>query len=77
MSRKRREKVNMVFGLTNVKRCLFAALLSVAVFPLLLIVSAAAPEFAAPLLIPAAFFSVGSAAFVYLLHQVAKHKMKQ
>ena len=77
MSRKRREKVSMVFGLTNVKRCLFAALLSVAVFPLLLIVSAAAPEFAAPLLIPAAFFSVGSAAFVYLLHQVAKHKMKQ
>ena len=77
MSRMRKEKLNMVFGLTNVKRCLFAALLSVAVFPLLLVISAVEPEFAAPLLIPVAFFSVGSVAFAYLLHQVARHKMKQ
>lgn len=77
MSRKRREKVSVVFGLANVKRCLFAALFSVAVFPLLLAVSAVNSEFTAPLLVPAAFFSVGSAAFAYLLHQVAKHKMRQ
>jgi len=77
MSRMRKEKVSTVFGLTNVKRCLFAALLSVAVFPVLLAISVAEPEFADTLLIPAAFFSVGSAAFAYLLRQVAKHKMKQ
>ena len=65
MSRMRKEKLNMVFGLTNVKRCLFAALLSIAVFPVLLVISAAEPDFAAPLLIPVAFFSVGSAAFAY------------
>lgn len=77
MSRKRKEKISMVFGLANVKRCLFAALFSVAVFPLLLAVSAVTPDFAEALLIPAAFFSAGSAAFAYLLHQVAKHKMRQ
>ena len=77
MSRMRKEKLNMVFGLTNVKRCLFAALLSVVVFPLSLVISAVEPELVAPLLIPVAFFSIGSGAFAYLLHQVAKHKMKQ
>lgn len=77
MSRMRKDKISMVFGLTNVKRCLFAALLSVAVFPILLVISAAEPEFVTPLLIPAAFFSIGSVAFAYLLHQVAKHKMKR
>lgn len=77
MSRTRKEKLNMVFGLANVKRCLFAALLSVVAFPLLLVVSAAEPDFASSLLVPVAFFSVGSVAFAYLLHQVAKHKMKQ
>ena len=77
MSRKRKEKISMVFGLANVKRCLVAALLSVAVFPLLLAVSVAEPELGSSILIPAAFFSAGSAAFAYLLHQVAKHKMKR
>ena len=77
MSRIRSGKVNTVFGLTNVKRCLFAALLSVAVFPVLLAISAAEPDFAPTLLIPAAFFSAGSAAFAYLMHQVVKHKMKR
>ena len=77
MGKKRREKISIMFGLANVKRCLVAALLSVAIFPLLLILSAVEPEFAADYMVPGAFFSVGSAAFAYLLHQVAKHKMKQ
>ena len=77
MSRTRKDKISTVFGLANVKRCLFAALLSVTVFPVLLVISAVSPEFTATLLIPAAFFSVGSAAFAYLLHQVAKHKMRK
>lgn len=76
MGRKRREKMSMVFGAANVKRCLFAALISVAVFPGLLMLSPVDSGFTAPYMIPGAFFSVGSAAFAYLLHQVAKHKMK-
>lgn len=77
MGKKRKEKINMIFGLTNVKRCLFAALLSVAVFPGLLALSLINPEFAQGYMIPGAFFSVGSAAFAYLLHQVAKNKVRQ
>jgi len=77
MSRTRKEKMSMMFGLTNVKRCLFAALLSVAVFPALLILSFIEPEFAKSYMIPAAFFSIGSGAFAYLLHQVVKNKLKR
>ncbi len=77
MGRKRREKVNMIFGLANVKRCLFAALLSVAFFPVLLVISLIEPEFGKEYMIPGAFFSVGSAAFAYLLYQVSERKMKR
>lgn len=77
MGKKHREKVSMMFGLTNVKRCFAAALISVAVFPVLLILSVFAPEFAVGYMVPAAFFSIGSAAFAYLLHQVAKNKIKR
>lgn len=77
MGRTRRENRSTLFGLANIKRCLFAALLSVAVFPGLLVLSLIEPEFAAEYMIPGAFFSVGSAAFAYLLHQVAKYKMRQ
>lgn len=77
MSRTRKEKMSMMFGMANVKRCLFAALLSVAVFPGLLILSFIEPEFARAYMIPAAFFSVGSGAFAYLLHQVVKNKLKR
>lgn len=77
MGRKHREKMNMLFGLTNVKRCLFAALLSVAVFPVLLVFSLAEPEFAKAYMLPVAFFSVGSAACAYLMYQVVKNKMKR
>lgn len=77
MGKKRREKISMIFGLTNVKRCLFAALLSVAVFPALLVLSLFDSEFAADYMIPGAFFSIGSAAFAYLLHQVVKNKIKR
>ena len=76
MGKKHREKMSMVFGLANIKRCLVAALVSVAVFPVLLIISLVDSEFTASYMIPGAFFSVGSVAFAYLLHQVAKHKMK-
>ena len=76
MGGKRKEKIKMTFGAINVKRCLCAALLSVAVFPVLLMLSALEPAFAAEYRIPFAFFSIGSAAFAYLLHQVAKNKIK-
>ena len=77
MGKKHREKMSMMFGLANVKRCFAAALLSVAVFPVLLVLSLFAPEFADAYMVPVAFFSVGSAAFAYLLHQVAKNKIKR
>lgn len=77
MGKKRKEKISMTFGAINVKRCLCAALLSVAVFPVLLLLSAVESGFAAEYRIPMAFFSIGSAAFAYLLHQVAKNKIKQ
>lgn len=77
MGKKRGEKMSMIFGLANAKRCLFAALLSVAVFPGLLVLSLLEPEFAAVYMIPVAFFSIGSGAFAYLLHQVIKNKAKQ
>ena len=77
MGKKRKEKMNTLFGLTNVKRCLFAALLSVAAFPGLLVLSLIEPEFVSAYMIPVAFFSAGSAAFAYLLHQVAKNKLKR
>ncbi len=77
MGRKRREKMNIMFGLTNVKRCFFAALLSATLFPGLLVLSLFDKEFAADYMIPVAFFSIGSGAFAYLLHQVAKNKLRQ
>lgn len=76
MGKKRREKISTMFGLVNVKRCFFTALLSAAVFPGLLVLSFFDSEFTAGYMIPGAFFSIASAAFAYLLHQVAKHKMK-
>lgn len=76
MGRKHRKKGNVLFGLANVKRCLFAALVSVVVFPVCLLLSLLEPGFAEAYLIPTAFFSIGSGAFAYLLHQVGKHKMK-
>lgn len=73
---KRREKIKMTFGAINVKRCFCASVFSVAVFPVLLMLSALEPAFAAEYRIPFAFFSIGSAAFAYLLHQVAKNKIR-
>ena len=63
MSRMKNAQKSMMFGLTNVKRCLFAALLSVAAFPGLLLLAVIEPEFTAAYLIPTAFFSIGSGAF--------------
>lgn len=77
MSRKCREKKGIIFGLVNGKRCFMAALLSVFVFPALLLISLFEPEFTQAYMIPGAFFSIGSAAFGYLLHQVIKNKLKQ
>ena len=77
MGKKRGEKLKMIFGMANVKRCFLAALLSVAVFPVLLALSLADQTFGKNYMMPMAFFSIGSAAFAYLLHQVAKNKMKQ
>ena len=77
MSRTRKDKINQIFGQANAKRCFFAALLSVAVFPVLLVLSVVDAEFATAYMIPGAFFSVGSGAFAYLFHQVVKNKMKQ
>lgn len=77
MCKKRREKNNILFGLINVKRCLLAAMISTAVFPVLLLLVLFEAESAAPYLMPFAFFSIGSAAFALLLHQVAKNKIRQ
>lgn len=77
MGKTRREKNNILFGLTNVKRCLLAALFSVAAFPALLLLALFDAEFAAPYLLPIAFFSIGSAAFALLLYPVAKNKIRQ
>lgn len=77
MDRKQRGKGSNLFGATNVKRCFSAALISVAFFPVLLILSLAEPELAEYYMIPGAFFSAGSAAFALLLHQVLKSKAKQ
>ena len=62
--------------MANVQRCFIAALVSVAVFPLLLVLSLIDKKFATVYMMPMAFLSVGSAAFAYLLRQVAKNKMK-
>jgi len=77
MSRKRKEKITMIFGVTNCKRCFMATLLSAFAFPVLLLLSFFEPEFTAAYMVPGAFFSIGSAAFGYLLHQVIKNKVKQ
>ncbi len=77
MGKKHREKTNAIFGVLNMKRCLNAALVSVAFFPVLLIFSFAEPELAHNYMIPGAFFSAGSGAFAFLLHQIIRNKAKQ
>lgn len=77
MDRKLRGKTNSMFGALNVKRCFTAALVSVAFFPVLLILSIAEPELAKNYMIPGAFFSAVSGAFAFLLHQIIRNKTKQ
>ena len=77
MGRKMGEKRSSLFALANVKRCLSAALVSVAFFPLLLLFSIVEPKLAEYYMIPAAFFSVVSVAFSYLLYQMIRKKAKR
>ena len=63
MSSKRGKKWNSMFGQLNAKRCFTGALVSVAFFPVLLLLSMAEPELLKAYRIPGAFFSVSSAAF--------------
>jgi len=76
MRRKHREKMNNMFALTNIKRCLTVALISVAFFPVLLMLSLFESEPAEYYMIPGAFLSVGSAAFAYLMYQMIRTKSK-
>ena len=77
MGEKRREKTGNMFALINIKRCLTAALVSVAFFPVLLLLSFFGTEPAEYYMIPGAFLSVGSAAFAYLMFQMIRTKSKQ
>lgn len=77
MSSKRGKKWNAMFGQLNAKRCFTGALVSVAFFPVLLLLSMAEPELLKAYRIPGAFFSVSSAAFAYLFYQLLKNKAKQ
>lgn len=76
MGKKRKNGIQMAFGLLNVKRCLTCAVLSVALFPVLLLIRLLEPEnvFLETSLIPVTFFSAFSGAFGYLLYQVARQK---
>ena len=76
MGKKRKNGIQLAFGLLNVKRCLACAGICVAIFPLLLLIRLLEPEnaFLESSLIPITFFAVSSGAFVYLLYQVARQK---
>lgn len=76
MGKKRKNGIRMTFGLLNVKRCLACAVISVAVFPVLLLLRLLEPEnaFLEAALIPLTFFAVFSGAFAYLLYQVARQR---
>lgn len=73
---KRKNGIQTAFGLLNVKRCLTCAVISVAVFPVLLLLKLIEPgnAFLETALIPITFFAVFSGAFVYLLFQVVRQR---
>ena len=68
--------MNNMFALANIRRCLSAALISVAFFPVLLLFSLAEPKLAEYYMIPGAFLSAGSAAFAFLMYQMIRTKSK-
>ena len=76
MGKKRKNGIQMTFGLLNAKRCLAGAVLSVLLLPVFLLVRLLEPQnvFLEDTLIPLTFFSVFSGAFAYLLYQVAKQR---
>jgi len=76
MANRPKNGIQAAFGLLNVKRCLACACISTALFPLILLLRLIEPEntFLDTSLIPLTFYSVGSAAFIYLLYQVARQK---
>jgi len=63
-----------IFGLTNMKRCFFAALVSVLFFPVIVLFSCIEPEAMEFYKIPAAFFSITSGAFAFLIYQLIQNK---
>ncbi len=77
MSDRGRKKINTAFGQANLKRCLYSAVASVAVFPLILLLTITAPVAVEAYRIPGTFFSIVSAAFAFLLYFVRKQKAKQ
>lgn len=52
------------------------ALLSVAAFPIMLMLAVVQPEIMEAYLMPGAFFAAGSVAFAYLLYQMMQHKTR-
>ncbi|MBO5352997.1 MAG: GGDEF domain-containing protein [Lachnospiraceae bacterium] len=77
MSDKGRKKVNTAFSQANLKRCLYASVVSVAVFPLILLLTLIAPAAVEAYRIPGTFFSIISAAFAFLFYFVKKQKAKR
>ncbi len=77
MGKIKANSTNTLLSLENVKRCFMTALLSAALFPLLMLLRLLEPENTVleALLIPLTFFAAASAAFAYLLYQSAKHRM--
>lgn len=68
---------NSLLGQSNLRRCFYSALASVAFFPMLLLLYFAEPEITRYYLIPGTFYAVVSAAFAYLFYQMLQRKAKQ
>lgn len=77
MSNRGQRKQNTIFGWINIKRCMFCALLSVAIFPVMLLLAVFQPEMMREYLMPGAFFAAGSVAFAYLFFQIMQRKARE
>ncbi len=76
MGNRGKKQLNSAFGGLNIKRCMMCALLGVAVFPVMLVLAAAAPGAMEAYLMPGAFYTAGSGAFAYLMFQIIRTKAK-
>lgn len=77
MKNQGRKKIYQAFVQSNLRRCLCSATVSVAVFPLILILSLTAETVVEAYKIPGTFFAVVSAAFAFLFYYLKKQKVKK